>query len=127
MAKNYNTRIIKTRKSYSPEEIASLFNINRRTVTTWIGKGLQVIDKKSKPYLIMGFDLAGFLRCNMAKRRVRLEDNQYFCLKCRKAVEVRVGSESKIKTGKRIGADNREQFKKVGNCRCCGTKVSRFL
>ena len=107
--------------------MASLLDIDRKTCSRWIKEGLRVIEKDVSPLLIMGSDLEDFIRKKREKRKIPLKDNELFCMKCHKAVKAKVGSEKIIKTGKRIGKDNLEQFKKIGICEVCGTDINKFL
>jgi hypothetical protein len=62
MPKRYNTRLIKASRSYSPSEIAKLFDIDRKTCFRWIkSKGLRVIEKNTNPLLVYGKDLKEFI------------------------------------------------------------------
>ena len=125
---NYNSRLIKSRKSYSIKEICSLFGINRKTCHRWLkNEGLRAIEKNVNPLLVMGADLINFLKEKKAKKKVTLKKNEFFCMKCRKSVKAKIGSEATIKTGKRIGKANLEQFKRIGVCGICETKLNRFL
>ncbi|MFA5095686.1 MAG: hypothetical protein WC447_03455 [Candidatus Paceibacterota bacterium] len=126
MAVNYNTRLIKSRASYSPSEIAKLFGIDRKTVSRWIKEGLKVIEGGTRP-LVMGEDLKVFITNKQTKRRPKLAQNEYFCMKCHKPVKARPGSEQTIKTGKKIGKGDWEQINKIGNCEHCGTKLNKFI
>ena len=125
---NYNHRLIKSKRSYSINEISSLFGVNRRTCNRWLkNEGLKVIEKKVSPLLIMGFDLIIFIKKKKTKNKVALRVNESFCVKCHKATKAKMGSEKIVKTGKKIGKADLEQFKKIGVCRICGTKLNRFL
>lgn len=125
---NYNPRLIKAKKSYSISDIASLFGINRKTCHRWLkDEDLKVIERNVNPLLVMGSDLINFIKKKKAKRKVALMEDEFFCMKCRKAVKAKRGSEKIIKTGKRIGKANLEQLKKIGACEVCETKVNRFL
>ena len=77
--------------------------------------------------LIAGSVLKDFIREMREKRKVPLKENEFYCLKCRKARKAKAGSEQTIKTGKSIGKDNREQCKKTGVCEVCGTEMNKFL
>ena len=127
MGLNYNIRLIKSRASYSPSEIATLFGVDRKTCSRWIKEGLKVIEKDTKPLLIMGEDLKVFIANKQACRRFKLAQDEYFCMKCHKPVKARIGSEQAIKTGKKIGRNGWEQVKKIGNCKYCGTKLNKFI
>jgi len=125
---NYNHRLIKSKRSYSISEISSLFGINRKTCNRWLkDEGLKVIERNVSPLLVMGADLINFIKKKKVKNKVALKEDEFFCMKCRKAVKAKLGSERIIKTGQRIGKNNLEQFKKIGICEFCGTKLNRFL
>jgi DNA-directed RNA polymerase subunit RPC12/RpoP len=126
MALNYNIRRIKSRASYSPSEVAKLLGVDRKTCFRWIKEGLEVIEKNTKPLLIMGEKLKIFIANKQAKRRPKLAQDEYFCMKCHKPVRAWAGSEQTIKTGKKIGKGDWEQTNKIGNCEHCGTKLNKF-
>lgn len=124
---NYNLRLIKSRRSYNITEMASLLSIDRKTCQRWIKMdGLRVIEKGVNPLLVIGADLQSFLKARQDKKRFILGENEFYCMKCRKPVKAKVGSEKIVKTGKRIGKNNLEQLKKVGLCEICSTEVNRF-
>lgn len=125
---NYNINLITARRSYCVNEIASLLGINRKTCGRWIKCGdLKVIEENVNPLLVMGADLINFIKEKREKRKIHLKENEFFCVKCHKAVKAKIGSEQIIKTGKKIGKDSKEQFKKTGICENCGTKINKFL
>lgn len=125
---NYNINLITARRSYSTNEIASLLGIDRKTCGRWIKyKGLKTIEENRSPLLIMGADLIDFIKKEREKRKIPLKENEFLCVKCHKAVRAKIESEQIIKTGKRIGKDNREQLKKIGVCENCNTRLNRFL
>ena len=125
---NYNIHLIKSRRSYSIGEIASLWGIDRKTCHRWLkNEGLLVIEKNVRPLLVMGADLANFIKERGAKRKAVLKEDEFFCMKCHRPVKAKIGSEKVIKTGKKIGKNNLEQIKKIGICEVCGTKLNRFL
>ena len=125
---NYNTRLIKSRRSYNITEMAELLGVDRKTCQRWIKQGgLKVVEKGVNPLLIMGADLISFLREKEEQRRCELREDEFFCMKCRRAVKARVESEEVVKTGKKIGKNGLEQFKKIGVCGVCGTELNRYL
>ena len=125
---NYNINKIKSRKSYNIKEIAYLLDIDRKTCSRWIkNEGLKVIEENTNTILVMGADLENFIRKKRAKNKTPLKENELYCLKCHKAVIPKIGSERIVKTGKRIGKKNREQFIKKGSCEICGTEINKFL
>jgi hypothetical protein len=128
MPKRYNTRLIKASRSYSPSEIAKLFDIDRKTCFRWIkSKGLRVIEKNTNPLLVYGKDLKEFIIKEKSERKTKLKENEFYCMKCHKAVRAKTGSENIIKTGKMIGKNNEDQFKKIGLCEFCETKLNKLL
>jgi len=126
MPKRYNTRLIRQRHSYDLEEIANLLNKDKRTCFRWIDEGLKVIDADSKPLLVMGFQLKRFLEEKRNKNKVSLKEKEYFCLRCKKAVEAKLGSEQSNPTGKNIGKNNKKQIMKTGLCEVCGGKIYKL-
>ena len=125
---NYNPRLIKSRRSYSINEICSLFDINRKTCHRWLkNEDLRVIEKNVNPVLVMGEDLINFLKRRKKKKRAVLKEDEFFCVKCRKAVKAKEGSEKNVKTGKKIGKNGLEQIIKIGLCETCNTGLNRFL
>lgn len=125
---NYNISKIKSRKSYNITEMASLLDIDRKTCSRWIkDEGLKVIEENINPILVMGADLEDFIRKKRTKNQFTLKENEFYCLKCHRAVMPKIGSERVVKTGKRIGKENQEQFKKTGNCEVCGTEINKYL
>ncbi len=128
MAKNYNQKLIKIRRSYNPSEIARLFGIERKTCFRWIkNEGLRVIKPNTNPLLVMGADLKNFIVKKQKDRKVELKVNEYFCVKCQKAVRAKTGTQRVIKTGKTVGKDSKNQLNQIGLCEFCETKLNKFL
>ncbi len=125
---NYKINLITSRRSYNISEVASLLGINRKTCGRWIKYNkLKVIEGNITSPLIMGSDLIYFIKKNRQKNKIPIKEDEFFCMKCRKPVKAEIDSERIIKTGKKIGKDNREQFKKIGICENCKTKLNKFL
>jgi hypothetical protein len=125
---NYNTKLITARRSYSVGEIATLLGINRRTCGRWVKyESLKPIEENTSPLLITGYDLIQFIKKKREERRIPLKENEFFCVKCHKAVRAKPETEKTVKTGKRTGKDNREQLRKIGACEICQTKLFKFL
>ena len=127
MAGRYNTRLIHLRRSYSPQQVAELLGVNTKTCRRWIKEGLTPLAGGTRPVLIMGSELKRFLLEKRANRKTQLKDGECYCLKCRIGVKPKKGTQKKIKTGKLIGKNNREQYKLVGLCERCDGEVCRFL
>lgn len=127
MTRRYNPRLITSRHSYTPEEIATLFHINKKTIFRWLGDGLHPLEKNTRPLLIMGDELRHFLSEKMKKRKIPLQKGEYYCLKCKVPTRAKSGTEETAPTGKTIGKNARKQFFQRGKCERCGTKVNRLV
>jgi hypothetical protein len=83
MAKrNPNHRLVKIHRSYTVGEIAELFDKHKNTVRRWIKEGLPTIDDK-RPMLILGHDLAAFLKARRAKNKQTCKPGELYCVRCR--------------------------------------------
>ena len=124
---HYNLNLITRRRSYNINEIASLLGVNRKTCGRWIKEeGLATIEGNTKPFLILGNDLIDFIKKQREKGKILVKENEFLCLKCRKGVKAKAGSKQTIKTGKTIGKDNHELFRKTGVCEFCETKLNKY-
>ena len=83
MAKRHpNHRHVKIHRSYTVEEIASLFCIHKNTVRGWVKAGLSPSDDK-RPMLILGHTLAAYLNARRVKNRQTCQPGEIYCVKCR--------------------------------------------
>ncbi|MEI6843218.1 MAG: helix-turn-helix domain-containing protein [bacterium] len=103
-------------RSYTIEELSSLLKKTEKTLSRWIEKGLKTIPDSKRPILIIGSDLKEFLR-NMysKKKKGKLNRNQFYCLKCKKAVYAKKGSIKKLSN------------RKIALCRVCKGEISRII
>ncbi len=123
----HNLAKIRGKTAYSTQEICQLLMVNRKTILRWFKEGLAILAPAKKPLLVMGSDLQAFIKAKRDAKRVKLNWNEFYCLKCSKAVLAKRGSERTEKTGKNIGAENREQEIIYANCKDCSTPVARFI
>lgn len=124
MTRKHNTRIIKLNYSYSLSEISKLFDVHIRTVRNWVKEGLEIV-AGIYPYLVNGRDLKAFLCKRQTQRKIKLEENEMYCLKCRKAVTPLNGLVSIIYSGKTIGKGIKD-FMIKGICPICLTNLNRL-
>ena len=124
---NYRLSKIRMHSAYTIEEIMSLLDVTRKTLSRWIANGLTPLHETKRPLLIMGADLKSFLRAQKLKGKVSLQKHEFFCLKCKGAVSAKKGTLGTAKTGKKIGKNNRDQLTRTGRCRFCNSKLTRFI
>lgn len=79
----HNPRAVKIHRSYTVDEIASLYGIHKNTVRAWIKSGLPTCDSR-KPLLVLGSALRGFLEAKRTKNKRPCKPWEIFCMRCRK-------------------------------------------
>lgn len=84
MARRVSTRGIKTHRQYTYEEAARVLGVSAQTVRSWRKLGLVVIDDQ-KPHLIVGACIKEFLTSRAAKHNLKLQANEFKCLRCNAA------------------------------------------
>ena len=83
MAKRHpNHRLVKIHRSYTVEEVSSLFGIHKNTVRNWFQNGLPTIDNK-RPMLMLGNDLVEFLQKRRTKNKQTCKPGELYCVRCR--------------------------------------------
>lgn len=125
MSKNHNLHLIKERESYFFKEISELLKVHMRTVQAWKQEGLPTINEE-KPYLVMGYDLKEFLSKKFARRKVKLQHDEFYCTKCRKAVKSFNNQVNLQTSGKSIGKQGFKELVIKGACKHCNSRINRF-
>ncbi len=124
--KKYNqTKKIISIRLYDFKSISKILNVHIRTVQKWRKFGLKVIDVDAHKYLVEGKDLKQFLHTNYCKEKVKLREDEFYCLKCRKGCHSLPDKITKVETYKKIGL-NAYQVIYQGVCEFCGSKVNRY-
>jgi hypothetical protein len=77
-----NHRLVKIHRSYTVEEIATLFGVHKNTVRNWVKNGLATVDDK-RPMLILGFVLLNFLKDRRTKNKQKCKPGELYCVRCR--------------------------------------------
>jgi len=114
--------LIKTHLYYTTRELCELLQIDESTIRRWIKKGMPIIRKS--PRLMKGSDVKEFLKQQALNRKRVLKDNQFYCVKCDKAVTPGTDSVRVEFTGKKLGRFDACNI--VTNCPICGISTRRF-
>lgn len=77
-----NHRLVKIHRSYTVEEAARLFGTHKNTVRAWVKAGLPTCDSK-RPILILGRDLAAYLKARRMKNKRPCKPGEIYCVRCR--------------------------------------------
>jgi len=118
MGKRYpNPRKVKIHRNYTVEEAADLLGVHKNTFRQWIKRGLPVINDQ-RPMLILGPDLAAFLKSQRTRRKKPCKPGEMYCLRCRAP-----------KTPAFDEAEYQHKTDSLGNlfgiCPDCGTSMNR--
>ena len=76
-------RLVKLHRSDSVEEAAGLLGGHKNTVREWIRRGLPLVDQR-RPALILGRELAAFLKQRRRANKRPCLPGQIYCVRCRK-------------------------------------------
>jgi hypothetical protein len=77
-----NYQLVKIHRSYTVGEAAGLFGVHRNTVRHWIKSGLPTCDRR-RPVLILGRDLAAFLKTRRSSNKRPCQVGEIYCVRCR--------------------------------------------
>lgn len=77
-----NPGLVKTHRSYTVSEIAECLGVHRNTVREMLRRGLPTCDLQ-RPVLILGRDLAEFLRARRANSKRPCKPGEVYCVRCR--------------------------------------------
>ncbi|TGD61191.1 helix-turn-helix domain-containing protein [Tabrizicola sp. WMC-M-20] len=119
MSRSYGSIRPRANWVYSVEEVMTLYNISRNTVSNWINTGLCPIDQK-RPQLFRGAELARFHEDRRARSKRTLRPGEFKCLGCKAAVYPNIET-------LRLFALPQCKFSAWAECPDCGAKVIKLL
>ena len=120
MAKVISTRAIKSARLYTAEEAAKVVKVSVQCIRKWLRDGLPCL-RAGRPLLIRGCDLRSWIEARkQAKKRVRLEPHEFYCLRCKTA---------KAPFGDMIdcGDNNARSLQLSAICPTCNGTMKRLL
>ncbi|MGA3083116.1 MAG: helix-turn-helix domain-containing protein [Terracidiphilus sp.] len=77
-----NYRLVKIHRNYTVEEITRLFGTHKNTVRAWVKAGLPTCDG-TRPMLILGCELAEYLKARRTKNKQPCQPGEIYCVRCR--------------------------------------------
>lgn len=120
--RRHKFNLIEKHRTYTTMELAKRLKVHPRTVQQWSREGLPYIPD-SKPKLFKGEEIKEYFKNKMQEKKISLGDDEFFCMKCKKAVTIQKGSEN-IQYGKNMGKYIQGTIS--GRCVNCGSKVNKF-
>ncbi|SFD85076.1 MerR family transcriptional regulator [Roseivivax sediminis] len=110
---------IKANRNYEIEECAEALGVTPQTVRQWIRQGLPALTER-RPYLVLGWQVKGWLGARQVSRSRPLQDGEFFCLTCKEPRRAAFGLTERTET-----ADGRPVL--TGFCERCEALCRRFL
>lgn len=120
-----NLARLRSHRSYTTADLAAALDVHVRTIQAWRKAGLTAVDEREHPLLFLGSTVRRFLRERLAKRKVKLDKDQLYCIRCSKGVTPSLESVSVVVSDRRLG-NGACSVRIVGKCPECGLKVSRL-
>jgi len=119
MSGRCNPNKAKIHRSYTVEEVASLYVVHKNTVRAWVKAGLPVCDNK-KPMLILGRDLRLFIQLKNKKNKQKCKPNEMYCLRCKTP---------------HVPAENMVEYEPINHvigrlialCSCCEGVMNKYI
>ncbi len=116
MPKRANINRIKAFNPYTLQEAADITGVSIHTIQNWAKDGLRVMDV-GRPPLIRGDDLSDFIKRQRSKRKVKMAQDQFYCVCCKKAREAAGNMADCVIKGNRASL--------IALCSTCETPISR--
>jgi hypothetical protein len=123
MKRKYTLRRIKAKKSYSTIELSRLLGVHAQTIRSWNKEGMMAIDSESHRPLFLGTIVKAFLKQQQDSRKVKLEPNQFYCLRCKSAV---TPQSIKVKNRDVLVGKQQKSISLTAKCPTCDCLLNRF-
>jgi transcriptional regulator NrdR family protein len=120
--KRLKIHLIEKNRTYTTAELSQRLKIHPRTIQQWHKEGMPVING-SRPLLFGGNAVKIWLKTRRQSKKVLLDKNEFYCPKCKKAVQSITGSIT-FKKGYKMGRYTQIMIK--GICNVCNSKINRF-
>lgn len=83
MSRKLQWKRIKSHRSYTLEELATLIGCHRNTARAWMKHGLRPLNDGRRPLLFHGGSAKEFLKARRAKAQRPCRPHEMFCFKCK--------------------------------------------
>ncbi len=123
MKKTHQLRRIKTKKSYSSIELADLLGVHAQTVRGWANNGLTPLSPEAHRPLFLGQTVKSYLTHLQNARKVKLQEGEFYCLRCRVAVTPE--SVKEVNRHVTIGK-HKDSILLTAHCPKCNCQVNKF-
>jgi DNA-binding XRE family transcriptional regulator len=123
MKRKYDLRKVKAKRSYTSEELAEVLRVHIQTIREWRREGLKALEENTTPFLFLGNDVIKFLKLKIDSVKVKLKDDEFYCLGCKKAVHP--AFKSMTRRGVTIGS-GKESVIFSAKCPLCNRIINRF-
>ena len=124
--RNHNHGRLRSCRTYTTAELCKEFGVHPRTIQGWHKKGLNPIHPSSRSFIFLGQTVKDFLKAAKAKRRVKLNPNEFYCPRCKLAQKALPGSFEIIQTTKALGKGGAIQIILKALCCLCQCKMRRL-
>lgn len=119
MSRSYGAVRPKKNLVYAVEDVLTLYDITRNTLTNWIKAGLRPVDDQ-RPQVFRGAELIRFHAERAFSNRRHLRAGEFKCTRCKSRVVPDIDTVG-------IDAGHKGRFLARGRCPDCGGQVVRLL
>lgn len=123
MKRTHQLRRIKTKKSYSSLELANLLSVHVQTVRSWASNGLVPLTPNAHRPLFLGQTVKSYLSKLQDARKVKLQESEFYCLRCRIAVTPQ--SVTEVDRNVLIG-NYKDSILLTAHCPQCSCPINKF-